>query len=159
MTEVVVTGDTQSGKAAAMKPFQAILGQMAASWNKGDAQAFAAVFGEQADFIDLMGGHSVGQQAIAKSHAALFAGAYAKSKVEYTIEKTKPLAQTVMVLFLRLKLTVEREGKPVEMLARPTLTLARGEKGWRIAVYQGTRVVDAPAAKADAGEKAAAKKK
>jgi uncharacterized protein (TIGR02246 family) len=140
MTEVIVTGDTKTGTA---KPFAALLGQMQGAWNNGNAQAFAAVFGEQADFIDLMGGHNVGQQAIAKVHAALFANAYKGSKVEYRIEKQKPLAPTVMVLFLRLKLTMERDGKPAEMLARPTLTLVKGQQGWRVAVYQGTRVVDA----------------
>lgn len=140
MTEVIVSGDTQN---PAMKPFMAILGQMQQSWNGGNAKAFAAVFGEQADFIDLMGGHSVGQQAIAQVHAALFAGPYKGSKVEYKIEKQKPLAPTVMILFLRLKLTVEQNGKPVEMLARPTLTLLKSQQGWRVAVYQGTRVVNA----------------
>ncbi|HEY3812208.1 MAG TPA: SgcJ/EcaC family oxidoreductase [Caulobacteraceae bacterium] len=138
MTQVIVSGDTQTGAA---KPFAALLGQMQKSWNNGNAQAFAAVFGEQADFIDLMGGHSAGQQAIAKVHAALFAGPYQGSKIEYRIEKQKPLAPTVMVLFLHLKLSMERDGKPVVMLARPTLTLLKTQQGWRVAVYQGTRVV------------------
>ena len=142
MTEVIVSGDTQN---PAMKPFMALLGQMQKSWNGGNAQAFAAVFGEQADFIDLMGGHNVGQQAIAKVHAALFANAYKGSKIEYKIEKQKPLAPTVMVLFLRMKLTMQRDGKPVDMLARPTLTLLKTQQGWRVAVYQGTRVVDGTA--------------
>jgi uncharacterized protein (TIGR02246 family) len=129
-----------------MKPFKAVIAQMQQSWNKGDAAAFAAVFGAEADFIDLMGGHSVGQQAIAASHKTLFAGAYKGSKVAYTVEKMKPLAPTVMVLFLRLQLTLQREGKAVQMQARPTLTLRRGQAGWRISVYQGTRVTEAPAA-------------
>ena len=155
MTEVIVTGDTQN---PAMKPFLALLGQMQQSWNNGNAQAFAAVFGEQADFIDLMGGHSAGQQAIGKLHAALFANAYKGSKIEYKIEKQKPLAPTVMVLFLHMKLTMQRDGKPVEMLARPTLTLLKTQQGWRIAVYQGTRVVDgtARAVAGKAGAEAAA---
>jgi uncharacterized protein (TIGR02246 family) len=143
MTEVVVTGDTEN---QAMRPFKAILGQMAGAWNKGNAEAFAAVFGDQADFIDLMGGHSVGRAAIGKVHAALFAGPYSKSTVEYRIEKTKPLGPQVMVLFLRLKLTLQRDGQPTEVFARPTLTLLRTNQGWRIAVYQGTRVVDRGAA-------------
>jgi uncharacterized protein (TIGR02246 family) len=142
MTEVIVTGDTQN---PAMKPFMALLGQMQQSWNNGNAKAFGAVFGEQADFIDLMGGHNVGQQAITQVHTALFANAYKGSKIEYKIEKQKPLAPTVMVLFLRMKLTMQRDGKPVEMLARPTLTLLKTQQGWRVAVYQGTRVVDGTA--------------
>ena len=169
MTEVIVTGDTED---PAMKPFKAVLAQMQQSWNKSDAAAFAAVFGDQADFIDLMGGHSVGQQAITASHKALFAGVYKGSKVAYKIEKTKPLAPTVMVLFLRMQLTLQRDGKAVVMNARPTLTMRKGQAGWRISVYQGTRVVEAAAAtakavaakpadaKADAGEdKKPAKKK
>ncbi|HWE47321.1 MAG TPA: SgcJ/EcaC family oxidoreductase [Caulobacteraceae bacterium] len=139
MTEVIVTGDTQTGAA---KPFAALLGHMQGAWNKGNAQAFASVFGEQADFIDLMGGHSAGQQAIAKVHAALFAGPYKGSKVEYRIEKQKPLSQTVTVLFLRMKLTMERDGKPVEMHTRPTLVLMKTQQGWRVATYQITRIVD-----------------
>jgi uncharacterized protein (TIGR02246 family) len=157
MTEVIVSGDTQTGAA---KPFAALLGHMQGAWNKGNAQGFASVFGEQADFSDLMGGHSSGQQAIAKVHAALFAGPYKGSKIEYKIEKQKPLGQQVSVLFLRMKLTVERDGKPVEMHARPTLTLLRTQQGWRVASYQVTRIADGSAraggGKAGAGAPAAA---
>jgi uncharacterized protein (TIGR02246 family) len=158
MTEVIVSGDTRN---EALAPFTAVLAQMELAWNKGNAEGFAQVFGEQADFIDMMGGHSNGRAAIVASHKALLSGAYAKSKIQYKIEKTKPLAPTVMVLFVRSRLTLAgTEGEQI-VAARPTLILRKAKDGWRISVFQSTRIRLAPAtAKTVAApEKKPAKKK
>jgi len=49
-----------------------------------------------------------------------------------------------MVLFLRAKLVVLRDGVASEMHTRPTLILRAAQDGWKIGVYQVTRIMDGP---------------
>jgi uncharacterized protein (TIGR02246 family) len=145
----MVSGDTQSD---AMRPFTALVAQMELAWNKGDPQAFAACFGEQADFIDMLGGHGVGRAMVEQSHRAMFSGPFSKSRIQYRIDKVKPISQRSVVVFLRSKLTMANG----EIWCRPTLTLRVANDGWKIAVFQNTRIADTPTAKtpepAKAGE-------
>src|SRR5947209_2356489 len=101
MRQVMVSGDTQSD---AMRPSTSLVAQMELAWNKGDPQAFAACFGEQADFIDMLGGHGVGKAMVEQAHRVMFSGAFSKSRIEYRIDKLKPIGQRTMILFLRSKL-------------------------------------------------------
>jgi len=151
MTQVMVTGDTQSDS---MRPFTALVAQMELAWNKGDPQGFAGCFGEQADFIDMMGGHGTGRKMVEASHRAMFSGPFAQSKIEYRIEKVKPIGQRTAVVFLRAKLKL----KDGEIWSRPTLTVRLANDGWKIAVFQTTRVVDSLTG-AKAAAPAAAEKK
>ncbi|MBS0296775.1 MAG: SgcJ/EcaC family oxidoreductase [Proteobacteria bacterium] len=148
MSGVIVSGDTQSD---AMRPFTALVAQMELAWNKADPQNFAACFGEQADFVDMMGGHGVGRAMVEQAHRAMFNGAFAKSRIQYTIDKIKPVVPgRVVVMFLRSRLTVANG----TIWCRPTLTLRNAADGWKIAVFQNTRIADTPMAKAPAPAKA-----
>ncbi len=146
---VAVSGDTID---EAMKPIVKVVQELVRAWNAGDAPGFAAQFGEQADLIHLLGGHLSGRGAIEQAHRALFEGTYAGSQIAYTVVKLKPITPNVLVVFLRQKLTFKEGGKTHEIQGSPTLTLRRAEDGWKIAVFQNTRVLGAPA---DDGEEAA----
>ena len=148
MSGVIVSGDTQTD---AMRPFTALVAQMELAWNKNAPQGFAACFGEQADFVDMMGGHGVGRQMVEQAHRAMFNGAFAKSRIQYTIDKIKPVVPgRVVVMFLRSRLSVANG----TIWCRPTLTLRNAADGWKIAVFQNTRIADTPMAKAPAPAKA-----
>lgn len=133
MTDASVTGQAN---APAANPFVAIVGQMALGWNRADSDLYAGVFGDQVDFVDILGGHGVGRQAVKTSHEAMFQGPFAGSRIEYWIEKVKPIGQHTSVVFLRAKI-LTRAG---EIWCRPTLTLRLADDGWRIAVFQNTRI-------------------
>ena len=134
MSQVAVSGDTQND---AIRPFTAIVAQLELAWNRGEPAVFAACFGDQTDFIDMFGGHGVGRQAVGQAHWAMWQGPFAQSRIEYRIDKIKPIGQRAAVVFLRSKLTTSA-GQVI--WGRPTLTMRFAEDGWRIAVFQNTRI-------------------
>ncbi|MEI9887402.1 MAG: SgcJ/EcaC family oxidoreductase [Rhizomicrobium sp.] len=114
---------------------------------------FAAAMADDADFIDVLGRHHNGIQAVAEGHKAIFATIYKGSKVAYTVEAIRSLGPLSAVAFLRARLTTtlagpsddpNREakapGNPREEGARPTLMLQKQGGQWRIAAFQNTRI-------------------
>jgi len=69
----------------------ALVASLEAAWNAGDADAFAAPFAADADFVNVRAEHHRGRAAIAAGHAAILRTVYAGSTVHYTVENTRLL--------------------------------------------------------------------
>jgi uncharacterized protein (TIGR02246 family) len=153
---VVVSGPANAAAEEITGAVRNIVAALELAWNKGDAKAFAAVFGPQADFIDMTGGHGVGQAEIEKAYTALFNGPFAKSRVAYRIEKVKPLAPMVATVFLAQRLTLQADNGEAVIGFRPTLTLRKIGSDWKISVFQNTRIASAVRSPAAAAAEAVA---
>lgn len=82
-----MTDDGGSGAEAV----RALASRLGAAWAAGDGDAFAAAFAEDADFIDIRGGHHAGRAAIARTHASIFATVYRGSTATYEVAGTRDL--------------------------------------------------------------------
>jgi uncharacterized protein (TIGR02246 family) len=69
-----------------------VIEQLEQAWNAADGAAFGAEFADEADFVDIRGGHHRGAAAIAHGHQALFDSIYAGSRVSYALEVARPVA-------------------------------------------------------------------
>ena len=49
------------------------------AWNAGDGMGFAGPFAEDADFVEVRGGHHRGAVAVGRGHEAIFSTIYAGS--------------------------------------------------------------------------------
>ena len=58
---------------------EAIVESLEAAWNAGDAEAFAAPFTVDADFVNVRAEHHRGRAAVAAGHAAILRTVYAGS--------------------------------------------------------------------------------
>jgi len=129
---------------------ESLVAALEAAWNAHDAQAFAAPFAEDAEFIHILGGGGTGRDAIRAGHEALFGSIYADSEVEYRIVRTIELGTAAIVL-LHQRLAFTAGAARQEIECRPSLVAERRGEGWAIRLFQNTQI----AGKGSAGSSAA----
>jgi uncharacterized protein (TIGR02246 family) len=165
MSGIVISGDTRGGvggpaqrKAPAAGAYKqavgAVLARLQQSWNKADAAGIGALFGKEADYVNMGGGHISGADKIAAAHKAMFDGQ--KSQAAYRVIKMKPLGPEVVMAFLGQKIVMKVDGKDQTVTTRPTMVLRKAGADWKIAAFQVTRAGPQVQARAAAGAKAAA---
>ncbi|MBV9848213.1 MAG: SgcJ/EcaC family oxidoreductase [Armatimonadetes bacterium] len=126
-----------------------IVARFVAAWNDGDSAAIAALFAEEADFINVLGAHDRGRASIEASHRFIFDTIYRGSRNRYTVETIRFIRPDVAVAFLRAHLTFHAGERTGEIHARPTMVLAKEGADWRIVVFQNTKIA-APEARSGA---------
>lgn len=117
---------------------------LTAAWNAGDAEAFAARFAADAEFINIFGMLFVGRESVAAQHARIFSTIYKGSIVDFQPVTARVLAPEVIHTVLSARLDV-REGPMAGVV--PTLmnaVLGRDGEGWSVASFHNTRVAPPP---------------
>jgi uncharacterized protein (TIGR02246 family) len=117
--------------------------QLEGAWNAADAGGFAALFGEDADFIHILGGYYTGREAIEAGHRMIFGTIYEGSSVRYSVERIRFLRPDVAIVFLRQFLQFQEGGVASELEARPTIIAEKVGDRWHIAALQNTRITEA----------------
>ena len=121
----------------------AVLGRLADAWNSGDADAYGALFTEDADYVTFFGFRSEGREAIVESHRELFQGPLRGSKLTgFDEPRVRFLRDDVAVLVSGGGSSLTGADDPAAEGRASTLTyvLVRGDEGWRITAFQNTRV-------------------
>jgi len=119
-------------------------GELERAWNTADGAAFARVFTEHADFINIRGEHFRGRDVIAQGHQGIFDSIYNGSRVSYEPAGGDPIAPGVRVGRVRGHLRVPSGPLAGEVNALATLVLVEQEGEWRIAVFHNTVVAQPP---------------
>ncbi|MFE2329281.1 SgcJ/EcaC family oxidoreductase [Streptomyces sp. NPDC059385] len=117
---------------------QAVLTQLVGAWERHDAEAYGALFTEDATYITYVGTFYQGRRDIVESHHTLFAG---------FLKGTRLADETLGIRFYGTGLAVVNgrgdtyKGKRPEKLAKvQTYTLVlEGDGQWRIAAFQNTQ--------------------
>lgn len=125
---------------------RALVEQLEQAWNRNDAEAFAAPFAEDAEFIHILGGGGTGKAAIRAGHEALFRTIYARSEVAYEVARILALGDSAAAVLIRQRLRFEADGGTQEMHCRPTLVAERCGGTWTIRLFQNTQVAGAGSA-------------
>jgi uncharacterized protein (TIGR02246 family) len=112
------------------------------AWNAADAAAFAAPFADDGDFVNVLGMHARGRDAIAAGHDGIFRGIYAGSRVSYAVEAARLLAPDVALARLHGALTVPTGPMEGRHDGRISLVLVRDSGEWRIAAFHNTFIRD-----------------
>src|SRR5690348_13572087 len=84
----------------------ALAARLESAWNSGDGAGFSAAFADDADFVNVMGMHARGREAIAHGHAEIFRTIYAGSTVRYRLETARLLRPDVGLAHVDATLTV-----------------------------------------------------
>ncbi|MGA7358298.1 MAG: SgcJ/EcaC family oxidoreductase [Candidatus Sulfotelmatobacter sp.] len=95
----------QTGVEADEYAIRAVMDRFMDAWNHHDAEAFAAVFSQDADFTNIRGMGATGRAKIEAFHAPVFATIFSKSHQEYTDIKTRFLRPDVAAVDVRWKMT------------------------------------------------------
>ncbi|WP_227447598.1 SgcJ/EcaC family oxidoreductase [Cognatishimia sp. F0-27] len=116
----------------------------AAAWASREGDAIAALFTEDADFVNVTGLWWHGRAAIAKPHDYALKSFFARSELRPGRSETRRLAETVAVQRCRFRLDGQRTPDGQEAGPRHTIltfVLVRQADGWRAASAQNTDVV------------------
>jgi uncharacterized protein (TIGR02246 family) len=123
----------------------ALAARLEQAWNAADGAGFAAPFAEDADFVNVLGMHARGREAIAAGHDEIFRTVYAGSEVRYRVERARLLRPDVALVHMHGALTIPTGPMAGEHEARPSMVLTREGGEWRIASFHNTFIRD-PAA-------------
>jgi uncharacterized protein (TIGR02246 family) len=125
---------------------QQVLTQLEAAWNASDSETYAALFAEDANFIQIYGGQLDGRRAIEASHRVIFDTIYKGSQARFTLQSIRAVGPGIAVVFSRAHLKFYQGDETREMDTRPTFIMSKGPAGWQIVAFQNTRVSEMPAA-------------
>jgi uncharacterized protein (TIGR02246 family) len=117
------------------------------AWNYHDAQVFAAVFSEDADFANRRGTGASGGAKIEEFHAPMLATICSKSRQEYAEIKTRFIRPVVAAVDLRSKMTgpSDAQANPRPERAGPlSLGMANRAGQWEIAVMRNLDISALP---------------
>ena len=116
------------------------------AWNAGNAEAFAAQFTTDADFVNIFATHVTGRDEIEQLLDPAFETIYKGSINKFTVEEVRPLGAHAVVVHLRTHINVPTGPLQGEIRALATAVLTPVGHDWQIAAYQNTRVQAPPSA-------------
>jgi len=130
--------------AAAQDAVKTVVQNIVDAWNRHDMDAFANLFSEDADFVNVRGVRWIGRGEIKKAHAAAHATIFSKSQLsvvgEISVRFLKPDVAVARSI-TEVKGQVDNAGgtlPPRDALL--TLVLVRQDAKWTIVVAQNTNI-------------------
>ena len=131
----------QPDRLAASEVAAELAARFADAWNRHDTDELASLFDDDASFVNVVGAHLRGRDAIRQAHASVHAGPYRNSRILVEVEDVRELAPNVIVAHVRTEL--EGDDRVPGEIRRSLLTLVihRGRGGWDIDTAQNTFVV------------------
>ena len=135
---VVVTTDEQA--------IQAILQRFETAWNAYDSVSIAALFVEDANFIQIYGGQLDGRTAIEAAHRHIFDTIYKGSQATFRLRSIRLLSPEIAIVFARAEVRFKEDGAMHQIETRPTLIVVKEQSKWHVVAFQNTKVSEVPAA-------------
>lgn len=115
---------------------RAVLDAYRDAWDAGDADAFGALFTDDATYVIFLGDALVGRAEITENHREVFTRWQRGTRMDVRIESVRQLAPTVLSV-----LTVGGIGHDPDHIAidkLQTFVLVRTGDGWRVAAFHNT---------------------
>lgn len=117
---------------------RALLQQLNEAW--GDADAFAALFTEDADYVTFDGSQVKGRAALAESHRPLFEGLMRGSRLMGQATATRFLTPDVALVHSKGAVIQRRQKRASRRaVSVQTNVVVRRNGRWQIAAFQNTR--------------------
>ncbi|MBE9168081.1 SgcJ/EcaC family oxidoreductase [Pleurocapsales cyanobacterium LEGE 06147] len=116
--------------------------QLIDSWNRGNGNAYAAVFIEEADYVAFNGDHSKGREAIARQHQQLFDTFLKGTRLRGEVKSLQFLSPNIALVHAiggTLMSWQSDTAKPGRKSIQ-TLVATKHEGEWRFASFHNTRI-------------------
>ena len=127
----------QARDAAEIRDVQA---RQAETWTRHDAKAYAALFADDADVVNIVGWRWKGRAQLEARMTAAFAYVFRESTLTVTDVETRFLGPEIAIAHVRWTMTGARTppGMPEPRQGIQTLTMVKKAGQWRIAAFQNT---------------------
>lgn len=118
-----------------------LFAQLVAAWDAGDAEAYGALFTEDADYVAFDGVNQKGREAIIAGHKTLFERFLKGSKLTGGLVSVRLVAPTVALAHaVGSILDPGRRTPKAERLSSQTLLAVKENGTWRFRAFHNTRV-------------------
>jgi len=131
-----------AANAASMEPrdlARAVYDGLTATWNAGDAAAFAALFAPDADLVTIIGKYAHGRAEIAAVHEPIFAGPYRGSVVTWDVQSARTIAAGLVHTIAYGNVVIPTGPMAGSIDAANMLLIAVGDDGPLVVAFQNTR--------------------
>ena len=131
---------------------QALIDAQTEAWNRGDADAWASCFSDDAGFVNIMGMSLHGRAHIAERHGVMFRSVFVGSTSRALLESVTPVGDDTLLLRMELAVSGQRALPPGivatdrdgTLRTRMLYVLARQPRGgWFVVAAQNTPIVPA----------------
>ncbi|TCK20784.1 SgcJ/EcaC family oxidoreductase [Pseudonocardia endophytica] len=116
---------------------RAVLADLVDAWGRHDADAYGALFTEDATYTTFVGTLYRGREAIAECHRALWSSFLKGTSLADERIEVRFLSSDVAVVTSRGDVVKGRRRKPPGKAQ--TYTVVRTDDGWRVAAFQNTK--------------------
>ncbi|MGY2009113.1 SgcJ/EcaC family oxidoreductase [Nocardia gipuzkoensis] len=116
-----------------------LLDRQAEAWAAGDAEAFAAVFTPDADYVTWVGTHFKGRADIAVSHVSLFEKFLKGTHLDGEITQLRFLTPDVAVVHGKGAVLKGKQRRTRRNTKVQTTVAVRRDGRWQIAAFQNTK--------------------
>ena len=113
----------------------AVVDEMIARWNRKDAEAFAAMFAEDADFTDVLGQTAHGRAEIAAQHTFPFTRTLRSAVLSADHVAARTCGTDTLVVRVHWTMTgpLAFDDSPLpDMQGKMQVVIQHGERGWQI---------------------------
>jgi len=119
---------------------RALMQRLYEAWGEGDADAFAALFTEDADYVTFDGSLSKGRQAIADIHRPLFEGFMKGSRLTGQTTAVRFLAPDVALVHSEGAVLRKNQRRPSRraLSVQTNVAVRQGDR-WLLTAFQNTR--------------------
>jgi len=123
------------------KQLRELFENIAAAWNKGDAQLFASYYTEDCDYITFMGQHIKGRQANAAAHQILLDKFLKGSQLKKQIKSIQFLKEDIALIHGTGAVQLHWQKQPSEKSQSITTNVAVKENGeWKVRAFHNCRI-------------------
>ncbi|MET8872507.1 SgcJ/EcaC family oxidoreductase [Nocardia sp. NPDC004604] len=116
-----------------------LLDELTSAWGRGDADAYGALFTEDATYTSFVGTYYQGRTDIIEGHRALFAGFKKGTKLTDSILGIRFYGTDTAVVTSRGDTYQDDPTQPADMSKTQTYTIVRQDGRWLIAAFQNTQ--------------------
>lgn len=136
----VMTAPRPMDRTADEAAIHALSTQMQDAWARADADAYAAAFTEDADYVVFDGTHLRGRQEIADAHVPLWSSILKGSRLVVLSSSVRFLTADVALVHGKGAVLKRHQEEPSKRsLSVQTMVAVRQEGTWRFAAFQNTR--------------------
>lgn len=127
---------------------KSVVASLAESWNRHDMAAFAAVFAENADFVNVIGMHWRGRQEIEAKHTATHRTIFRNSTLQIVDQSVRFLSPRVALAHVSTELkgaeSLRERVAPETRRTLLTCVMVKEADRWLITAAHNTDIVPVP---------------
>jgi uncharacterized protein (TIGR02246 family) len=137
--------DEISETSANAQALSALFQQMIDGWNRGDGQAYAAPFTEDADYVIVDGKHVKGREVIAYGHQYIFNTVFKGSRMKGQVKDIRFLSADIALMHAEGVLQLSGQARTAsEQHSTMTIVAIRQTDRWGFTAFHNTLVEERP---------------